>query len=445
MPPTLYVAHRLWPHPCQLPQLDRQIDVAALAWRALRARAALGRTDFDLDSLLHDVERVDATKCLLRDPPDRRGWLRDLARRRGWTHDVGSDVIDGVARTFGQVISALDSNAPLGDLPRERPDEHLDVGGLAKPLFDEAVELPGVEGLVPAAAYVWPRAAERAVHAWRAAFFDRLREERAALKDRLLDGDVAANVELLRHLARHPYDPLHVAPDASMTANGVRLAWAKRAALRRTPSPGGPIYHVAWGFAVIDVPPPRSDDVIGVDPGMLNLVTTVGEHVVSRVPTALPSALHFDVNVPRGRGVRRTHDERSALLRRDAVLFRSLQPAYEAAVSLILDHADLAVEDTDYAGFRRGGSPYAEWADALGSKVYLRYAADLVRARGGRVDLVDPRGTSTTCAACGTPDSMEFWGRAGRCRRCKARAHRDENAARVIRDRARRARAERAP
>ncbi|PYE52983.1 zinc ribbon domain-containing protein [Deinococcus yavapaiensis] len=434
---TLYIGHRLRPHPSQLPHLDRQFEVSDLAWQALRARAALDRTDFDLDALLRDAERADATTCVLRDPPNRRGWLRDLARHHGWTHDVGSDVIDGVARAFGQVIGALEPGARLRDLPRAHPDEPLDVGNLARPLFDDAVELLGVEGLVPAAAYVWPVAADRVVRAWRAQSFDRLRDERADLERRLTTGDVDANVELLRHLARHPYEPPRVEEAATTAEGGVRLAWANRATLRRMPSPSGPIYHVSWGFEVLEVPEPRHPGMIGVDPGMLNLVTTAGEHVVSRVPTVLPAALRLDVPVPRAPGVRRTHDERVARLKRDAVLFRTVRPAFEAATSLLLDHEEVAIEDTDYAGFRRRESPYAEWADALGSKVYVRYAADLVRARGGRVELVDPRDTSTTCAACGTPGAMKYWAREGRCVCCGAREHRDVNAARVIRERAR--------
>jgi putative transposase len=101
---------------------------------------------------------------------------------------------------------------------------------------------------------------------------------------------------------------------------------------------------------------------------------------------------------------------------------------HKVALKLVRKYGMLAVEDLDVKGMARG--MFARAVNDVAWGQFLQILADKAASAGRTLILVDPRGTSQECSACGSTPEVpkvlsERWHRCA----CGYEAHRDENAA----------------
>lgn len=106
---------------------------------------------------------------------------------------------------------------------------------------------------------------------------------------------------------------------------------------------------------------------------------------------------------------------------------------HKTARVLVRKYDRIAVEDLNVRGLARG--MLAKSVADVGWGTFLSILSSKAEGAGAHVVKVDPRGTSQECAACGAIAQKGLSEREHRCD-CGFRAHRDHNAALVIRSRA---------
>jgi putative transposase len=182
-----------------------------------------------------------------------------------------------------------------------------------------------------------------------------------------------------------------------------------------------------------DVQPRKIDAVIGVDLGLKDFVTLSSGETISP-----PKLLQFTENrikraqrvlSRRVKGSRNREKARIRLAKLHRKVGRQRDDFLHKTSLWLVRKADLLVfEDLKVANMMKNHALAKSIGDASWSKL-VQYASYKAESAGKRVELVDPRGTTQICSACGASVRKSLSERVHQCSTCGLLLGRDLNAA----------------
>lgn len=430
---TIEIATDLYPTPAQRAQLQKQHEIVSRLWKLLAAQHHHDQTGHEVTlSQLHGgyapVPTASTHAQMRRTTRQRSAESCALAQQVGWTVDVA-------AVTLGDLVAEFSRRARAAPVSASLPaDYRLYLGPLARTVGELAVEISGLDTLVPAALFALPASVRRALAVEEMVRIERLDAQCRALALAAGTGDPGANAALTSHLARWGAALTHARPPMEAPGSLVTLTLLERTRLTWAPAAEGGGPRLAWTFHVDAVALPGRRGLVACDPGMQRLWTTQSAAGIRR----FINPIHQNVWRPPGAAtasgsLQRPHDQHLGELLRRALLIRHwLHSVQQAAEDHVLSHPAVALEIPDLAGFARLRADYVRWAAWSGATTQFRYLAAIAGVSRKLILIPASAAATRTCAACHKRGSMQFRRRSGRCRECRVRGDRDDNAARNL-------------
>ena len=355
-----------------------------------------------------------------------RAELRQLAAERGWSSVLPVNTLELLVQAVLEEMRSIPQHRPVpfGALPKVWPVDAPAIipvrGGVyLLSQLQVAIGLIGDHDVQFCDLFAVP---DRFVAAVMQAVWERCSAEKIRLaraEDRLSQGETAALVDILRIGGRLQPSELF-SGHAALPASGDLPVLTDRFRLHQQLDLNGKLtWQLGLRFRIDRVlfKPAWIDDTVGVDIGADELATYAsfscsGRVVVPAVRGTLPM-----VPRPHTSEAPRVYSNSMALATGRLALMKCVRPGYERAAGAILEHRYVAVEETNWSGFKRhrDGFFFPDFATAAHLPAFLHWLVQLAPFHGSQVSLTEPIDSSSRCSVCDRPGHRPRRGEPFRC------------------------------